>query len=337
MPSRNRRCSLAGDVFRNSTVPTVASPALRVYSAAEVHAALPWEALASTLAAAFSAPHVVPVRHAHALSASDALLLMPAWDEQCIGVKLVTVIPSAPAAGGRTVEASYLLLDRGSGAPLALLDGEALTVRRTAATSVLAARALANPGASSLLVVGTGALAPWMMRAYRALMPSLEEIRVWGRNRNAAEALAARLAAEGLTVHVAPELEPAVRSAQIVSCATTAHEPVVYGAWLAEGTHLDLVGAFTRSMREVDDTAVLRARCVVDTRSGALATAGDLSQPIEAGVIRETHVLAELAEVLRGTVQARRDVRDVTLFKSVGHALEDLAAAQLVHRRVSSG
>lgn len=284
----------------------------------------------ATLSKAFRTPPVVPVRHAHALSNADSLLLMPAWDAEAVGVKLVTVIPSASTCGGRTVEATYLVLDRRSGTPLAVLDGEALTVRRTAATSVLAARALANPDAHTLLVIGTGQLAPWMLRAYRALLPSLSRFWIWGRNADAADRVAAACREEAIPVEAVPNLEAAVREAQVISCATTARAPVVRGSWLSNGAHLDLVGAFTADMREVDDEAIVRARCVVDTRAGAMHTAGDLAQPIANGVIRETHVLAELAEVLAGTVQVRQDVRDITLFKSVGHALEDLAAAQLV-------
>jgi ornithine cyclodeaminase len=302
---------------------------LRVLSADDVHRALPWPALSAALEAAFATPPVAPDRHAHALSGDDSLLLMPAWSEAAIGVKLVTVIPTATDLGGRTVEATYLLLDRRTGAPQALLDGEALTVRRTAATSALAARALASPDARSLLVIGTGRLAPWMLRGYRAIMPSLTHFAVWGRNAESAARVSEELRAEGLAVEVARDRPSAVAAADIVSCVTTATEPVVLGAWLRDGVHLDLVGGFTPGMRESDDAAIARARVVVDTRSGAMTTAGDLLQPLAAGVIAESHVLAELGQVVRGEVRVRRDARDITLFKSVGHALEDFAAAQL--------
>jgi len=318
-----------GVLRRNYTGLPVPTPPLRHLSAEDVHAALPWPALARALEAAFITPPQSPVRTAHALSDTDSLLLMPAWDTAAIGVKLVTVIPTAIARGGRTVEATYLLLDRATGAPLALLDGEALTVRRTAATSVIAARVLARPAPRTLLVIGTGRLAPWMLRAYAALVPSLERLLVWGRNEASASAVRAELGAEGLVVEVARDRPAAVATADIVSCVTTATEPVVLGAWLRDGVHLDLVGGFTPEMRESDDAAIARSRVVVDTRAGAMPTAGDLLQPLAAGVIAESHVLAELGEVLRGTVQVRRDARDVTMFKSVGHALEDFAAAQL--------
>jgi ornithine cyclodeaminase len=303
---------------------------LRVYSADDVHRALPWPALAEALEHAFvSNDATVPVRHAHALSAHDTLLLMPAWNARIVALKLVTVIPSAEA----TVQATVLVTERASGRPLALIDGEALTLRRTAATSALAARRLARADASRLLVVGSGRLAGWLARAHAALRPGLERVDVWGRRADAAGALAGELAREGLPAGVAPDLEAAVRRAHIVSCATTSTEPVVRGAWLAPGTHLDLVGSFRPDMREADDTAVQRAQVVVDTYAGALAEAGELTQAIERGAITRRHVAAELAELLRGENPGRRDDAAITLFKSVGTALEDLAAAELVVRR----
>lgn len=287
---------------------------------------MPWAALVDALHGAFVRGAQVPLRHAHALSPSDTLLLMPAWDERLLITKLVTVIPGAPS----TVEATVLAMDRATGHPLAVLDGEALTLRRTAATSALAARHLALPEVDTLLVVGTGRLAAWMARAHVALRPGLQRLLVWGRRPVAAQALAAELAAEGVPAAAAVDLETAVRQARLITCATTATEPVVRGAWLAPGTHLDLVGGFRRDMREVDDEAVRRSRIVVDTHAGAGAEAGDLVQPLERGVITRAEVAGDLAELLRGQCQGRRHAGEITLFKSVGAAIEDLAAARLV-------
>ncbi|MBC7942520.1 MAG: ornithine cyclodeaminase family protein, partial [Chitinophagaceae bacterium] len=150
---------------------------MRVYSASDVHAALPWPLLTQALEQAFIAGAQTPLRHAHALSESDSLLLMPAWDERLIVTKLVTVLPDAP----HTVQATLVVLSRASGQALAVMDGEAITLRRTAATSALAARHLALPDAHCLLVVGTGRLASWMARAHVALRPALQQVRVWGR------------------------------------------------------------------------------------------------------------------------------------------------------------
>jgi ornithine cyclodeaminase len=162
------------------------------------------------------------------------------------------------------------------------------------------------------------------------MRPGLSRIALWGRNAAAAHALAAGLHAEGMRVHVETDLQDALRGADIVSCATTATAPVVRGEWLCDGAHLDLVGGFTRAMREVDDAAVARARIVVDTYAGALAEAGDLVVPLDEGVITRDRIVAELAELVRGQRQGRTTDAEITLFKSVGTALEDLAAADLV-------
>jgi ornithine cyclodeaminase len=301
---------------------------VRVYSADEVHAALPWADLADVLEDAFAAGDTeVPLRHAHALGNQDTLLLMPAWSPAALGVKLVTVMPGAAARGAGTVQACYLLLDRATGQPRALIDGEALTLRRTAAASALAAQLLARPDAQRLLVVGTGRLAPWMAQAHVALRPDLTHVDVWGRNADAAEEVVEVLREEGIDAEVALDLRHALEQADVISCATTSREPLVKGAWLKPGAHVDLVGGFRRDMREADDAAILRARVYVDTFAGALAEAGDLAQPIERGVIAREHVLGELAQLLRGEVPGRTRADEITLFKSVGTALEDLAAA----------
>lgn len=311
---------------------------LRFYSADDVHRALDFPRLVAALEQAFARGATVPLRHVHTLAESDLLLLMPAWrngetaggDAGALGVKLVTVFPGAAQRGAATVAALYVLLDRATGEPRALLDGEALTLRRTAAASALAARFLARPDSRSLLVVGTGKLAPFLVRAHCALRPELRQIRVWGRSAPGAAALVRQLQEDGLAAEASDDLESAVRDAHIVSCATTATEPIVQGPWVAPGTHVDLVGGFTRAMREADDALVARARIVVDTYAGALAEAGDLIVPLERGVIERSQIVAELAELVRGERAGRTDAQQITLFKSVGTALEDLAAAELV-------
>jgi ornithine cyclodeaminase/alanine dehydrogenase-like protein (mu-crystallin family) len=305
---------------------------LPYHSAEQVHAALPWSTLVPALRDAFAAGATVPRRHAHALSDRDSLLLMPAWSDDALGVKVVTVMPDSCAA--RTVQALYLLLDRHTGEPRAVLDGEALTVRRTAATSVLAASYLARDDASDLLVIGTGTLAPYMVRAYCATRPAITRVRLWGRTPARAAALATALAREGLPVEAcadAPDALPnAVAASQIVCAATTSRAPVIYGAWLSPGTHVDLVGGFTPAMREADDHTMRVSRIVVDSYDGALTEAGDLVDPLARGVILREQVVAELRELVAGSILGRTDRAQITLFKSVGLALEDLAAATLV-------
>ena len=311
---------------------------LTVYTAQQVHDALTWATLDSALTAAFAvgaeSSVQVPLRHAHALGDDDALLLMPAWSDEAIGLKLVTVIPEAPARGAPTVGATYFLLDRSTGVPRAVLDGDALTVRRTAAMSAIAARYLARSDARTMLMIGTGHLAPWMVRAHHALRPSLERIDVWGRSAERARAMAGALEAEGLPVQFVADVEQAVHGADLISCATTSREPIIRGEWLSPGTHLDLVGGFTREMREVDDHAVGRSRIAVDTYRGALAEPGDIVIPLENGQVKREQIVAELAELVRGERTGRTRDDEITLFKSVGTALADLAAAQAV---VSAG
>jgi alanine dehydrogenase len=232
-----------------------------------------------------------------------------------------------------TVQASVLALDRRSGQPLAVLDGEALTLRRTAATSALAARLLARPDARSLLLVGTGRLASWMARAHAALRPGLLQLAVWGRQAAAADALAQTLRDEGLPAHAVANLQAAVRAADIVCCATTSSQPLVLGAWLQPGTHLDLVGSFRADLCEADAAAVQRARVVIDT-AAARSEAGELVQALAAGAITPGHVLGVLGDALQAvpgsSLAVRRNAGDITLFKSVGSALADLAAVRCV-------
>lgn len=307
---------------------------MRFIDAGQVHSTLTFGALADAIADTLREGATTPVRHAHALSSTDSLLLMPAWsdgDSGALGVKLVTVMPGNRERGRATVNAIYVLLDRTTGEPRAVIDGEALTLCRTAAASLLAARHLARDDARNVLIVGTGRLAPYMARAH-CHERDIARLRIWGRNGVGAQTMAQMLRDEGLPAQAADDLEQAVREADIVSCATTATAPIVHGAWLAPGCHLDLVGGFRRSMREADDTAVARSRIHVDTYAGALAEAADILEPLERGVIRREDVRGELAELVRGNAPGRTSRDEITLFKSVGAAVEDLAAARLLLR-----
>lgn len=307
------------------------SASIRYIPAAEVHAALPWPALVEALRGAFVAGAEAPVRSSYAVTPEgDRLLLMPAWRAGGdIGVKLVTVFPRNRAKGVASVSALYVLLDGDTGHPLALIDGEAITLRRTAAASALAAGYLSRVDAKCLLIVGTGALAPYMAAAHCSVR-AIERILVWGRSPGRASALAQSLARDGLPAEPVAVLETGLEQADIVSCATTSREPIVRGAQVRPGTHVDLVGAFTREMRESDDALVLRTEVFVDTFAGALAEAGDLVQPLAQGTITREWLRAELADLVSGRHPGRRTASEITLFKSVGTALEDLCAARLV-------
>lgn len=312
------------------------SDTIRFIPAAEVHAALPWPRLIDALRAAFAAGAEAPVRSSYAVTPEgDRLLLMPAWRAGAeIGVKLVTVFPRNLAKGIASVSALYVLLNGATGHPLALIDGEAITLRRTAAASALASDFLSRADAKCLLVVGTGALAPYMAAAHCAVR-AIDTVLVWGRSNERAAKLAADLAGAGLPATPVATLDDALARADIVTCATTAREPVLHGARVRPGTHVDLVGAFTREMRESDDALVTRAELYVDTFAGALAEAGDLVQPMSTGTLERSRIRAELADLVAGRDPGRRDQGDITLFKSVGTALEDLCAARLVYERVA--
>lgn len=311
---------------------------MRIVAANEVQATLDFPALVDRLRDAFRRDVTAPVRHHHTIEKSDeadaTLLLMPAWQSgRHVGIKVVTVTPGNAERSLPAVMGVYLLNEWQTGAPLALIDGPMLTLRRTAAASALGAGYLARPEARRLLMVGTGALAPHLIEAHASVRP-IGNVLIWGRNLAKAEKLAKAVSRRGLEVEATDDLEGAARGADVISCATLSREPLVRGEWLQPGVHLDLVGGFTPQMRETDDEAIRRAQVFVDTRAGATKEAGDIVQPLAAGVLREEDIAADLFGLCRGKHAGRRSQDQITLFKSVGTALADLAAAQLVVERV---
>ena len=302
--------------------------------AAQLAVALPYPVLIDALRDAFRIGAEAPQRHVHTISqANDAvLLLMPVWQpERHTGVKLVTVAPRNPQLNLPTVHSIFMLFDSATGAPVCQMDGEELTLRRTAAASALASSYLSRPESKHLLLVGTGSLAPYMAAAHCSARP-IRSVTVWGRTPAKAARTAALLRQElddGIAVLVASDLEAAVRDADIISCATTSTVPLVQGQWVQPGTHIDLVGGFRPNMREADDALVAAADVFVDTFAGALAEAGDLVQPMAAGCLAREDIRAELADLCAGRHPGRTDAAQITLFKSVGTALEDLCGANL--------
>ena len=285
----------------------------------------------------------VPLRHHHTIPTGadpGTMLIMPAWSldntsSASLGVKLVNVYASNPTKGIPSIQGTYILFDKLTGTPKATLDGRTLTLFRTAAASVLAASYLARPGSNRLLMVGTGHLAPYIVRAYKEVL-GLQEIQIWGRNQTKALQTAALLNDVGISAQPIANLESGVRWADIISCATMSTAPLVSGSWLSPGQHIDLIGGFTEEMRETDDEAVRRSSIFVDTREGALSEAGDLIQPIKNGVITENDIEADLNALSTNTHKGRSGPEEITLFKSVGTALEDLVTAQLAFELVSS-
>jgi len=310
---------------------------MKIADADATRAALPFERLVDALRTMFAAGCEVPPRHMHELVAPDGnavtSLIMPAWTERYYGIKTVNIAPGNAARGLPGLHSVYLLFDAVTGAPLAQLDGNVITARRTAAASALAASWLARDDARHLLVVGAGAVARLLPAAYRAVRP-VARVSVWARRREAAEALAADLRAQGFDAVVAADLDAAVAAADIVSSATLATEPIVHGRWLRTGSHLDLIGSFTPAMREADDDCLAGAALYVDTDE-ALRKSGDLLGPLSRGVFAPGEVRGTLATLARGEAPGRRDRDERTVFKSVGTALEDLAAATLVWEALS--
>jgi alanine dehydrogenase len=306
---------------------------MRVLGYSEVVAALDPPSLVEALRHMFRAGAETPTRQHYSVPVPGrpdaSLLLMPAWQEgRQIGVKLVTVFPDNAARQEPSVGGAYVLIDGQTGRALAVMDGPAVTLRRTAAASALAASYLARPDCERLLMVGTGALAAHLIEAHASVRP-IANVLVWGRNPEKAVKLARRLDRRRLKVAATTDLANAVRGAHIVSCATLSETPLIAGHWLPLGVHLDLVGGFRPEMREADDECVRRARIFVDTRAGALSEAGDIIQPLKSGALREDDIAGDLFDLARGSRAGRRYHDQITLFKSVGTALEDLAAAQL--------
>lgn len=312
-----------------------------VLDEAQTRATLPWAELIEAIAAMFAGECVMPVRHHHDMHVpgeeNATLLLMPAWvPGRYAGVKMVSVFPGNAKRALPAIFGTYLLSSGATGEMLAAIDGGELTARRTAATSALAARYLARPDAVELLVCGTGRLSLNLLQAHTAIRP-IKRIHIWGRNPAGAEKVAAEARELGLAAEAVFNIEAAARTADIVSCGTLSSEPLIRGAWLKPGAHLDLVGGFKPSMRETDDEAIRRASVFVDTRAGAMKEAGDIVQPLESGVLNEGAIKAELAELVRGTRGGRSVAGEITLFKSVGAALEDLAGAILAYETVTGG
>ena len=313
---------------------------MRVFSAEETRDMLPFDALIEALREMFRAGATVPMRHHHTITLDglpDAtLLLMPAWNPAGLGgVKVVHVNPGNTGMGMPALSSSYLLFDARTGRHLAMLDGGEITNRRTAAASALAARYLAREDARRLLVVGAGRVASNLADAFRAVRP-IEDVTVWDIDAQMAERLALRLNGEGLRAEATLDLEAAVAGADIISCATLATEPLIAGAWLMPGQHLDLIGSFRPHMREADNEAVSRARVFIDT-DGALKESGDLIDPIQSGVLTEAQIAGDLFGLCRGTAAGRESEQEITLFKATGTALADLAAATLARTKFTIG
>ena len=306
---------------------------MKIFDGEQTRAALSFDRLIPALRDAFVAPCHVPLRHVHRIEGgTDTMtsLIMPAWVEGgLMGIKTVNIAPGNSKIGKPGLHSTYLLYDATTGEPLALMDGDEITSRRTAAASALAASYLARQGASRLLIVGAGRVASLLAEAYAAVRP-IRDVQVWNPREASAAKLVERLQGHGVKASVAGDLSEAVRAADVVSCATLATEPLIRGEWLQPGSHLDLIGSFAPEMREAHDDAFMGARLYIDTDE-ALIKSGELLGPMSRNVFKAEDVVATLDALVAGTDPGRASEQERTIFKSVGTALEDLAAATLVY------
>ena len=313
----------------------VSSSIPKIINANAVLEATPMEVLVDVIDRAFAHPPVAPERHHHTMEVHEnepdaTLLLMPAWRPgKHVGIKIATVFPGANAMGLPAVQAVYILSHGETGQLLAIIDGSMLTARRTAAASAVASRYLAKEDAGTLLMVGTGAQAPHLIEAHCCVRP-IRKVLVWGRQAEKAKNLVERVKKDNIEYEVVSDLETAAKMADIISSATLSEQPLILGGWLKPGVHVDLVGSFKPHMRETDNEAIQIAKVFVDTRAGALSEAGDLIQPIAANQFSEGSVVAELSELCSGKCEGRTSSDEITLFKSVGASLEDLATAEML-------
>lgn len=289
--------------------------------------------LVDVLKAGFAADHIlVPQRHHHdfpnpEVGSDSTLLLMPAWNpSQSAGVKLVTVSPENSQFDLPAIQGTYVHFDATTGVVKALLDAKSLTAKRTAAASALASSFLSRADSSTLLMIGTGALSSNLILAHAAVRP-IKQVYIWGRNFEKAKAVAAGFDKAAFTVTPIENYAEYLAKVDIISCATLSKKPLIKGDHVSPGQHLDLVGSYKKDMREADDVVMSKAAVFLDTYQGGLQESGDILIPLENGSLKKAAIKADLFELCRGTKPGRIDETQLTVFKSVGYALEDLVAA----------
>lgn len=302
---------------------------------AELGRLLPYGHLADVLLRGLSDDISCPARGSFRVSeGGNQLLTMPAWIESGpIGVKLVTIFPGNSARSLPGVHSSYVLFDEQDGRPVALIDGTELTVRRTAAVCALATRFLARPGAGRLAVLGAGGLAPHLALAHFEMGLALDVV-LWARRPEAAQTMAAALRSAGVNVSVSSSIEEAVRDADIVACATSARQPILRNAWVADTAHVNLMGSYAPDMQEAESALIARARLFADNRHAVMEEAGDILRPIGEGLVPADCIEADLVELSQGFVYRRQPGRP-TVFKSVGWGALDLISAREALRRAA--
>ena len=300
---------------------------------------LDYKSLIDSLKKAFQENFVVPKRHHHNFEnpkegIDSTLLLMPAWQTgKYLGVKVVTISPQNGKYNLPAIHGIYTLFDSHKGIPLAQIDAATLTNKRTAATSALASSFLSKKNSETLLIVGTGKLAPELIHAHSIVRP-IKTVYVWGRNFEKAKAVVNLFTKQKFEIFPIKKIEDEIANADIISCATLSFEPLIFGKNLHAGQHIDLVGAYRPEMREADDEAISRSNVFVDTFDGAQES-GDIFVPLKNGILEEKNICADLFQLCRNEKPGRKTDEEITLFKSVGHALEDLAAAKMIYEKLN--
>lgn len=281
---------------------------------------------------------IVPKRHHHdfpnpSTVKDSTLLLMPAWNpSKESGVKIVTVSPENGKFNLPSINGTYIYLDAEKGTVKAILDAKSLTAKRTAAASALASYYLSNKNSKSLLMIGTGALSINLIKAHTAVRP-IKNVFVWGRNFEKAKEISLKLKDEKFVIQPIQTIEEKIEEVDIISSATLSQIPLILGKHLKKGQHIDLVGAYKKDMREADDETIIKTSVYLDTYQGGLKESGDIVIPLKNGSLKESEIKADLFELCSGRKKGRNNPKEITLFKSVGHALEDLVAANYYYNQ----
>ena len=303
-------------------------------------AVLDYGTLIPKLKEAFTQEIMVPLRHHHEYKnpktgIDSTLLMMPAWIAgEFLGIKIVTVSPKNSQFNIPTIQGQYMLYNAQNGSPIAMMDAKTLTNLRTAAASALASSFLSKKDSTTLLMVGTGALAPELIKAHATVRP-IKKVLVWGRDFEKAQKVVDQLKDENYKVSAIKNLEDGIQKVDIISTATLSKEPLIKGEWLKDGQHIDLVGSFQKDSREADDEVILRSEIYADTIEGASQESGDLVLPLKDKIITKKDIVGDLFSLCKREIPGRTKAESITCFKSVGHGLEDLATAILAYSLIT--
>ena len=264
------------------------------------------------------------------------ILIRAAWSHgSALGLKAATIFPSNTVNSDLpAIHAIYALFDGQNGIPIAVIDGTSLTYYKTAADSALGSKYLANSNVENMAMIGAGAMAPYLIQAHCAIHSSIRKVTIWNRTMSKAGYLAKSLFIDNVEIHACDDIESTVANAELVSSATMAKDPIIFGEWLKPGTHLDLVGAFTPEMREADDTTIRKSRVFVDSRKTTIGEIGEITIPIETGIISESDVLADLFDLCLENSPGRKSKEEITLFKNGGGGHLDLMTARFINSQI---